>query len=382
MARVTVEVPGRTYPVLVGQGALQELPRLLREMAASAAAVVTDSSVASLWGDAVMAALRGLGVRAELLAVKPGEQAKSLIELVRLIEFFEEVELDRRGVVVALGGGTVGDLAGFAAAVWLRGIRLVQVPTTLLAMVDSSVGGKTGVNTVRTKNAVGAFWQPVAVVTDLAFLKTLPTEEYLAAFAEVVKYAVTLDASLAELLVSSRERLLARDPLVLEAVVGRCVQLKAAVVVADEREAGPRAVLNYGHTVGHALEAASGYSASHGRAVALGMQAAARLSAKMGICGEQVVGAQDRLLAAFGLPGPLPAVPPEAVLAAIPRDKKSSGGKVRWVLLRELGRAQVGTVADERLVAEVVSSLLPGPARQPEYDCEGPPGAPAGELHP
>jgi 3-dehydroquinate synthase len=358
LSRVTVNIPGRPYPVLVGQGALQELPRLVKEMGATGAAVVSDRLVAEHWAEPVLAGLTGVGVTAALYAVEPGEAAKSLVELGRVIEFLEDSRIDRAGVVVALGGGRVGDLAGFAAASWLRGVRCVQVPTSLLAMVDSSIGGKTGINTARTKNSVGAFWQPVAVVADLATLATLPEDEYLAAFGEIVKYAVAMDRGLADRLGVSQAALRARDPEVLEWVVSRCVELKGQVVAVDERETGPRAVLNYGHTIAHALEAASGYAAAHGRAVAQGMRAAARVSDRIGLCGDQVVAVQEDLLRAFQLPGLLPTVRVEDVLAAITRDKKSRAGAVRWVLPREVGKAQIGVLAPEAVVADVVASLL------------------------
>ena len=359
MATVTVAVPGRSYPVLVGHGALQELGRLAKGTGASVAAVVTDATVAGLWGEPVLAGLSGAGLRAELLAVEPGERSKSLSTLERVLCFLEDMTLDRRDLVVALGGGTVGDLAGFAAAVWLRGVRCVQVPTTLLAMVDSSVGGKTGVNTARTKNAVGSITQPVAVLADLAVLSTLPEAEYLAAFGEVAKYAVAMDRALADRLRADRAELLARSPTALEWVVGRCVELKGRVVATDEADAGPRAILNYGHTVGHALESASGYAAAHGRAVAFGMEAAARIAQRLRLCPAGLVAEQAGLLAEFGLPGPLPPVGAEDVLTAVGRDKKSRGGRVRWVLPRELGRAQTGVAVPDEVVADVVRSLLP-----------------------
>ncbi len=355
---MTVPLGERAYPVLVGPGALLELPRTLREKAVTSAAVVSDQNVAAEWGEAVVAGLTGVGIRAELSAVQPGEQAKSMSELGRVLAFLEAFGLDRRGVVVALGGGTVGDLAGFAAAVWLRGVRYVQVPTTLLAMIDSSVGGKTGVNTERRKNSIGAIWQPLAVFSDLTTLRTLPAGDYLAAFGEIIKYAVSLDRDLALTLTRQSAALREREPAVLESVVTRSVELKAKVVGADERESGPREVLNYGHTVGHALEVASGFSAVHGRAVALGMQAAARLAVECGRCGPSVVKAQDELLAAFGLPGELPAVNEAEVLAALPRDKKVRDGEIRWVLPRELGKVEVGVKVPPAAAAKVVHELL------------------------
>ncbi|HEY7202531.1 MAG TPA: 3-dehydroquinate synthase [Candidatus Dormibacteraeota bacterium] len=359
MARVTVEVPRRPYPVLIGHGALQEVPRLVRELGATAAAVIADEAVAEAWAEPVRDGLAGAGVRADLLAVAGGEPAKTLAGAGRLLDFLETSAIDRHGVVVAVGGGTVGDLAGFAAAVWLRGVRCVQVPTTLLAMVDASVGGKTGVNSPRAKNAIGAYWQPSAVVADLAVLSTLPEDEYLSAFGEIVKYAVAQDRALGDRLEADRAGLLTRSAEALEPVVARCVELKAQVVAADEREGGPRQILNYGHTVGHALEAASDYAAAHGRAVAFGMGAAVRVASELGICAPDVMERQDALLAAFGLPGQLPAVTAEAVLAAVPRDKKARAGSVRWVLPREMGRAQVGIEVPDAVVAGIVRALLP-----------------------
>ena len=359
MARTTVEVPGRPYPVVIGRGALQELPRLVKGVGATAAAVVTDRTVAGLWGEALQDGLTGCGLPASIHAVEPGERAKSLTELERVLNFLEASRIDRQGVVIALGGGTVGDLAGFAAAVWLRGVRCVQVPTTLLAMVDSSIGGKTGVNSARTKNAIGAFWQPALVVSDLAMLETLPDTDYLAAFGEIVKYAVAMDRRLAERLEADTEPLLNRSTDALEPVVARCVELKAKVVAADEREGAVRAILNYGHTVGHAVESASGYTAAHGRAVALGMEAAARVSLEMGLCDTALVDRQAALMDRFGLPGELPPVNSDAVLAAVPRDKKSVAGSVRWVLPREIGRAQLGMRVPAEILARVVRALLP-----------------------
>lgn len=359
MGRVTVKVPGHPYPVLVGRGALLELPTFVRDLGSSVAAVVTDHEVLREWAQPVVEGLMGVGVRAHPFAVEAGEGAKSFATLERVLAFFEEIELDRSGVVVALGGGTVGDLAAFAAGVWLRGIRCVQVPTTLLAMVDSSVGGKSGINTARTKNAVGSITQPVAVLADLATLSTLPEEQYRAAFAEVIKYGVAMDAELVAELETETEALLARRDDVLEPVVTRCVELKARVVAADERETGQRALLNYGHTVGHALESASGYTAIHGHAVAFGMRAAARIADRSNLCDGELVERQDRLLEAFALPGRLPEVSADGVLAALPRDKKSRGGKPRWVLPRELGKAQFGISVPDQVVAEVVRYLLP-----------------------
>ncbi|MDQ6919940.1 MAG: 3-dehydroquinate synthase, partial [Candidatus Dormibacteraeota bacterium] len=221
----------------------------------------------------------------------------------------------------------------------------VQVPTTLLAMVDSAIGGKTGVNTTLAKNAIGTFWQPRAVLADTRYLASLPAEQLEGGWAEVVKYAMTLDPRIAEL----------TD---LEDVIESSVRCKAAVVAGDEREAGPREVLNYGHTVGHAIEAASGYSVHHGRAVAAGMRAAVRISAAVGLCDHALVDAQDELLRQHGLPGNLPRLAVEDVLAATSGDKKARGGKGRWVLLRGMGKAEPGHEAPDAAVRAALAEIL------------------------
>ena len=344
--------------MLIGQGALAALPETVAGLAPSRVAVVTDENVFRIWGEGVAQALSGAGIDAPVHMLPAGEEAKSFENLREILAFLEREHVDRRGVVVALGGGTVGDPAGFAAAVWLRGVRWIGVPTTLLAMVDSSVGGKTGINTGETKNGIGAFWQPAAVVSDLATLSTLSEGELASAFGEIVKYGVAMDAELADRLLREADRLRAREAVALEQVVDRCVELKAEVVAADERDAGGRAILNYGHTVGHAIEAASGYRATHGRAVSQGMRVAARLAVAQHLCDLSVVEAQDALLDAYRLPGPLPAVTADQVLAALPRDKKTAGGHIGWVLPRRLGRCQVAVAVPPETVERELREVL------------------------
>jgi 3-dehydroquinate synthase len=322
--------------------------------------VVADPAVRVL-ADAISQNLAAAGVALPRQPVHfaGGEESKSLAGLEGVLRYLAAAGIDRSGCVVAAGGGSVGDLAGFAAAVWLRGITYYHVPTTLLAMVDSSVGGKAGINFDGMKNAVGAFWQPAAVVSDLECLSTLPQAEFRAAFGEIVKYAVAMDAGLFHLLSTRAPDLLARDLAALEDVILRCVRAKARVVVEDELDRkGVRAILNYGHTVGHALEAASGYEISHGCAVAHGMRAAARVAAAIGFCAPEVVEAQDRLLAAFALPGPAPDVAIDAVMSALPKDKKSESGAPRWVLPREIGRAETGVAAPPDKVRAAVAEAL------------------------
>src|SRR5690348_18298353 len=281
-----------------------------------------------------------------------------MAQLLGVLSFLERQRIDRGGIVIAVGGGTVGDLAGFAASMWQRGVRLVAVPTTLLAMVDSSIGGKTGVNGRKSKNAIGAFWQPTAVVSDIATIETLPEPAYRDAFAEVVKYAVAMDRGLFDLLQRNSPRLVERDPAMLERVVFRCVAAKALVVAKDERDRGPRAILNYGHTAGHALEAATGFRVTHGRAVAFGMRVAARIALAMDLCSKRTVDFQDELLDAFGPPDKPPGADPKRVLAAMTLDKKARRGKVAWVMPRRIGHAEIGHTVPAPLVRRVVTRSL------------------------
>jgi 3-dehydroquinate synthase len=357
LVRLILDSSAGSYPVMIGTNLQRDLRAAMGRLDPTAAAIVTDSNVRPL-ALKVAKAIKRSGLKTAIYTVPAGESSKSVTRLHEVLAFLERERIDRGGCVVAVGGGTVGDLAGFAAAVWQRGVRLVSVPTTLLAMVDSSIGGKTGVNGTRSKNAIGAFWQPSLVVSDLAALDTLPAASYRDAFAEVVKYAVAMDPGLLVLLQRERTRLTAADKQILERVVFRCVAAKALVVAKDERERGPRAILNYGHTAGHALEAASGFRISHGRAVAFGMRVAARLALAMDLCSKRLVETQDKLLTDYGLPDRTPRVDPKRVLAAISLDKKARAGKVAWVMPRRIGHAEVGHQVPTALVRRVVTKAL------------------------
>jgi 3-dehydroquinate synthase len=357
LVRLILDSPSGSYPVIIGSNIHRELRGAVARLDPTGVAIVTDSNVRP-WANKVAKTIKRAGLKTAIHVIPAGERSKSIHQLHEVLAFLERQRIDRGGVVIAVGGGTVGDLAGFAAAVWQRGIRLVGVPTTLLAMVDSSIGGKTGINGTRTKNAIGAFWQPSAVIADLNCLQTLPATSYRDAFAEVVKYAVAMDRGLAELLQKERSRLLDADKAMLERVVFRCVAAKALIVAKDEREKGPRAILNYGHTAGHALEAATGFRISHGRAVAFGMRVAARMALSMDLCSKRLVETQDELLTAYGLPDRVPHVDPSRVLAAIPRDKKARRGKVAWVMPRRMGHAEPGHAVPSTLVRRVVTRAL------------------------
>jgi 3-dehydroquinate synthase len=355
----TVRVPlaERGYDIEIGTGNLAQAGRFIAaRRRVSHAVVITDANVEQPHAASAAASLRESGAKADLLVIEAGEPSKSLEMAGHLWRKLLDLGADRKTVIVAVGGGVIGDLAGFAAATYARGIALVQVPTTLLAQVDSSVGGKTGVNLPGAKNMVGAFWQPLGVLIDTSVLLTLPPREYRAGLAEVVKYGVILDADFFAYLETNAAALASRDDVALRTVIARCCQLKADVVANDEREeSGLRAVLNYGHTFAHAIEALTGYGRLlHGEAVAIGMLCASRLAERLGRIDASITRRQHQLLTALGLPTELPDVGKEAMLAAMSHDKKVEHGRLRFVLPTRLGHVElVGDVSTD-LVREML----------------------------
>jgi 3-dehydroquinate synthase len=341
------DAPDRSYDVVCGSGVLAGIGEAMRRSRADRAVLVCDAAVEATHAQTAAASLSAAGIRPVTTRIPSGETAKSVAEVARLWDEFARLGVDRGTHVVAVGGGVVGDLAGFAAASFMRGLPFWQVPTTLVAQVDSSVGGKTGINLEAGKNLVGCFWQPCGVFADIDTLATLPRREFVSGLAEVVKYGMILDPGFFAWLEDRAEQVLARDPAALTHVVTRSVQLKADVVAADEREtSGARAALNYGHTFGHAFEAVAGYGRLlHGEAVALGMARAARLAAALGRIPREVVARQDRLLERLGLPispGILAPPPPtSALLDAMQRDKKTLGGQLRFVLPHRIGAVEL-----------------------------------------
>ena len=304
--------------------------------------LITDRRVARHWGADVVRALRQAGLDVSGAVLPAGEGAKSLRRFGELLERMSASSLERRDTVFALGGGVVGDAAGFAAAAYLRGIAWIALPTTLLAMVDSAIGGKVGVNLSRGKNLAGAIHQPRLVYAPLAALRSLPDREFRAGLAEVVKAGMIGDPKLITLLESTMESVLEREPRALAPMIARAVKVKMAVVAADEREGGRRAVLNYGHTFGHAIEAATGFRTfKHGEAVSLGMAAAGELAARLGVASRRTIDRQNRLLARAGLPLRAPALAVPAVMAKLLYDKKISDGKLRFVLTSRIGVASL-----------------------------------------
>lgn len=336
----------RSYDVVVGRGLLPTVGPSVRAAGGRRAVVVADAAIAATHAAAVEAGLRSAGIEAATLVVRSGETSKSMTEAGRLWDALAERAVDRRTHVVAVGGGVVGDLAGFVAATFGRGLAFWQVPTTVVAQVDSAIGGKTGINLAAGKNLVGAFWQPRGVIADIDTLATLPAREFVSGFAEVVKYGMILDEAFFGWLEGNVGPLLAHDPAALAHAVERSAALKAGVVERDERElTGLRAVLNYGHTFAHAYETAAGYGTLlHGEAVAIGMARAARLARDMGRVSEELVARQDRLLRGLGLPvDPPPGadLPVENLLEIMSRDKKAVGGELRFVLPSRIGHVEL-----------------------------------------
>ncbi len=340
----TVEVPlsQRAYPVHIGSGLLEYTGELARTQGLGRrCAVVTDSNVGPLYAEHVLASLRAAGFEPTLVTLPAGEASKSLPEAERICDALISAGLDRKGWVAALGGGVIGDLAGFAAAIYYRGIPFIQLPTTVIAQVDSAVGGKTGVNATHGKNLIGAFHQPRAVIADVGTLRTLPVRDFNEGMAEIIKHAAIRDASL---LPTATRPGLREDAAALAEVIRRNVEIKAAIVAADEFETtGLRALLNFGHTIGHGIENAAGYGTLlHGEAISLGLAAAARLSVRKAGLPEADCAALLEALAAYSLPLHLPAeIPTERVLAALKTDKKFSEGAIRFVLCPRLGEAFV-----------------------------------------
>ena len=354
MATVEIALPHHRYEILIEPGALGRLGALVRARAPhDRCALIVDENVEKVHGESALAALREAGYRPVIGRVQPGEKSKTLATVESLYGVLLEERLERRSPVIALGGGVVGDMAGFVAATYLRGVPFVQCPTSLLAMVDSSVGGKTGVNVPQGKNLVGAFHQPELVVIDPLVLRTLPHRELLCGLAECIKHGMIRDASLFEFVADNLSAILAIEPDVMVELVRRNVEIKAAVVVEDEREKGVRAHLNFGHTFAHAIEATSGYGEIlHGEAVSLGMVAATRAAAAHGLCEAALADRLVALLEAAGMPTRAPLASDAELDAAMRLDKKVAEGRIRFILPSALGRVHIHDDLPEGCVRE------------------------------
>lgn len=359
MQTVTVALGERSYAIHIGQAVLDEVGKVLGELSLTKKALlVTQPAIAAAYGDRVLQSLRSQGFVAETFEVLDAEEAKGLEWLERIYDRAIELRLDRRSPIIALGGGVVGDLAGFAAATYMRGVPFIQIPTTLLAQVDSSIGGKTAINHARGKNMIGAFYQPRVVLIDVETLQTLSGRELRSGLGEVVKYGVIAKPELFELLEGCTAEGLLQDAALLTQVIRDCCQIKADVVSADEHETGIRAILNFGHTFGHAIEAAGGFSTyTHGEAVAIGMIWATDLSQRMGLCPPELLGRVKQLLQSLGLPIALTAHI-DGIQDRLLLDKKAVAGRMRFIVVEGLGRVSIRDDVPSQLVEEVIAAGL------------------------
>jgi 3-dehydroquinate synthase len=355
MKKVKLELGSYSYEIRVGSGLLARVGLWLKERGlAGKAVIITDTTVGGLYTDVLERGLANAGFEVTVLELPPGEEQKTLETAGLIYSKLTDVYAERTTPVIALGGGVIGDLAGFVAGTYLRGVPLVQVPTTLLAQVDSSIGGKTAVDCGRLKNIIGMFYQPRMVVADIDTLKTLPEIELANGLAEVIKCAAIGSRHLFDFLDINMNKAQQRHPSVLEEIVLESARIKAGMVEKDEKETGLRTILNFGHTVGHAVEAVSDFQLKHGQAVAIGMVAAAEISRRMGVLGEKEVSRLEKVIEKAGLPTKMPDIDKDAVMEAMKHDKKVRRDRVRFVLLKSIGNAFVSDGVDPSLVEEVL----------------------------
>ena len=356
MKIIDVGLGKRSYPIMVAAGLLSEIGLDLRQRAvAKRYVVIADDRVAALYGKTLIESLTSQGLSCDLLIFPHGEASKNMTTIARLASSLAQLGVDRKDCLIALGGGVTGDITGFVAAIYMRGIPFVQVPTTLLAQVDSSVGGKTGVDIPEGKNLVGAFYQPRAVYIDSRVLTSLTPDELLNGLAEVIKYGVIHDRDFFDFLAANREQILQRHLPVIEEVIVRCCQIKAAVVAADEKEADLRRILNYGHTLGHAVEAASEFSIAHGMAVAMGMVAANQLAQAKSLLSPPEAERISQVIAGFGLPVSIPRELDHNLMKSfLKTDKKAVAGKPFFVLPTRIGQVTITDDVAEELIDQAL----------------------------
>jgi 3-dehydroquinate synthase len=360
---LTVITPTRCYPAFVGRGEISYLGETMKRVGLQGKAyVISDDIVFPKYGDRVLSSLSNSSFDTDFFILPAGENTKELSEVSRVYDFLIQRKVERKDIIIALGGGMVGDLAGFVAATMLRGIPLVQVPTTLLSMVDSAIGGKTGVNHPQGKNLIGSFYQPFLVVADVDTLVSLPRREYISGWAEVIKYGMVFNPELCTFLEKNVEDLLKLEEEAITLAIKKSIQIKARVVGKDEREEGEeRTLLNYGHTIAHGLEAATGYERFlHGEAVSIGMMGGAMISQKMGILKEGVVENQKHLLSLLGLPISFSDVDVERIRESMELDKKIRDHRIHWVLLYDVGVPAVRDDVPLSCVMEVLHDLKAG----------------------
>jgi 3-dehydroquinate synthase len=359
METVRVELVERSYDIVIGNGLLDDVGARLKTYGPSPkAAIVSNPTVFALYGERVTDSIKKAGFDLEHVIIPDGEEYKNLETLKRIYDELLKQRLDRKSALIALGGGVVGDITGLAAATYMRGISYVQIPTTLLAQVDSSVGGKTGVDHKLGKNMIGAFWQPGLVLIDPATLKTLPKKQLLAGLAEVIKYGVIYDSELFEFLEANRERIFNLDDKAITYIIRRSCEIKAEVVSKDERESGLRAILNYGHTIGHAIETATGYTRYlHGEAVAIGMHLEAKLSQLLKGIDDGQVFRIKALIDSYGLPSEIPVdINRDDIISSMQLDKKAVAGKLKFILPESIGAVKIREDIDEKAITGLLQS--------------------------
>lgn len=359
MAKVQVNLPTGGYTIHIGPAGVEKIGELIGELKLTGKAlVVTDENVGARYGEKTLRSLAEAHVSAELAEVSPGEDSKSLAAAMKLYTKAITMELDRRSPVIALGGGVVGDLAGFVAATYLRGVPFIQVPTSLLAQVDSSVGGKVAVNHPLGKNLIGAFFQPRLVIADTSVLGTLPARQLSTGLAEVAKHAIIAAPDFLTYLEENHQAILAKEEGPLTEIIRRSCEIKAGVVEQDEKEAHLRMILNFGHTIGHAVEASAGYGLyTHGEAVAVGMHGAALISRYLGLCDGETVAAVCSILRRFGLPLTAKQCNVDELFTFFSRDKKRVGGAVNWVLLKAIGQTTIVNQVPEAVIRKALGEI-------------------------
>lgn len=358
MKKIQVALANNSYEIRIGSNLLGQIGRQMRERGlVGKAVIITSPTVKALYGEQLRSSLQDTGFDPETLEVPDGEEYKSLDEAGRLYTRLSEIQAERNTPVVALGGGVIGDLAGFVAATYMRGVPLVQAPTTLLAQVDSSIGGKAAVNHGRLKNNIGAFYQPVLVTADISTLKTLPEKEIVNGLAEVIKYGVIRDRQLFQMIEDNLDKIKSLEPGPLEEIIYRCAGIKAGIVEKDERDQGLRNILNFGHTVGHGIETASDFRIGHGNAVAVGMTAAGMIAERMGIFPRPDLERLKSVLAGAGLTVSIRGLSSETIAQAMKHDKKKIGGKIRFILPRSIGKVEINDEVSTDLVEWVLEEL-------------------------
>jgi len=360
MCKVRVDLGTESYEILIGTKLTENIRTFVSQASFSKTVlVISDENVGPLYGHALLDLLKQAGFHAEIIFVVPGESSKSLTVADGIYTKAIELGLDRKSPIVALGGGVVGDLAGFVAATYMRGVPFIQIPTSLLAQVDSSVGGKVAVNHRLGKNLIGAFYQPSAVFMDLDMLKTLPNREIYTGLAEIIKYGIIYDQEFFSYLDQHAEQILALDPTVLSHIIHRSCEIKAEVVSQDEKESGLRIILNFGHTLAHAIESETNYDVyNHGEAVAIGMYGAARLSCKLGLIQASDVERVKNMLQKFHLPIKAQQCTVDGLFKSIFHDKKAVNGKVKWVLMESIGKVRTMTGISDDLVQDIMAEII------------------------